>query len=88
MIFFRSTSSGAEAAISLLAHSTLDDDLIFALCLDLKIRVLSLKKQECIITHNLQQNQQQLQTQFQSPTSSSYQNRESNSGLNLGNKVI
>lgn len=68
LFLLRSTSNGAEAAISLLSYSTDDDDLIFALCRDFHIRVLSLKKQEIIITHNLLQNQQQLQSQLHSAT--------------------
>ena len=53
---FRS-SNGLEAAVSILSFSTVEDDLIIALCRDLCIRVISLKRQECIIMHNLFQQQ-------------------------------
>lgn len=55
----KSTTSGtgsnnvSEAAISLFSYSIADDELIFALCRDGRIRILSLKRQEAILVHNL-----------------------------------
>ncbi|XP_046908573.2 LOW QUALITY PROTEIN: nuclear pore complex protein Nup160 [Dermatophagoides farinae] len=46
-------SLAIEAAISLLSYNTGDDDLIFALCRDGRIRVVSLKQQTFLLIHNV-----------------------------------
>ena len=42
-----------ESASHLLVHSTDEDDLIYAFCLDSKVRVISLRNQTCIILQAL-----------------------------------
>ncbi|XP_054162696.1 nuclear pore complex protein Nup160-like [Oppia nitens] len=49
----KSTQEGEEAAISLVWHSIHNDNLIFALCRDLKIKMWSYKRQECLLSHPL-----------------------------------
>lgn len=47
------SSNVSEVAVSMFSYSTADDELIFVLCRDGHIRVLSLKRQEAILVHNL-----------------------------------
>lgn len=51
----RGNQEGEEAAVSVVSHQTADDWLIVALCRDLRIRMWSYKRQECLMCHSLVQ---------------------------------
>lgn len=82
LVSSKANTDGNRAAINLLSHSLMDDDFIFALCQDFRIRVLSLKEQKCLIEHNLLQNP--LQTP-QSTNMSNFSNKEATFGTSSVN---
>ncbi|CAG2164135.1 unnamed protein product [Oppiella nova] len=51
----RGTQEGDEAAVSLVVHPIQDDHLMFALCRDLRIRMWSIKRQDCLLSQSLLQ---------------------------------
>ncbi len=54
-MIIRNSQEGDEAAVSLVSHALQDDYLIFALCRDLRIRMWSYKRQECLMSYSLLQ---------------------------------